>query len=79
MNNLQIKKCPCGHDAQLWEKVIGGEPGKRYLCFTRDKKVKDFIHIRFYERCTDMHMYMIMLYQEYIVREESIERSIWSV
>ena len=40
VNDLQITKCPCGHDAQLWEKVIGGESGKRYLCFTSDKTVK---------------------------------------
>ena len=42
--NLQVTKCPCDHDAQLWEKVIGGESGKRYLCFTRDKTVGNSYH-----------------------------------
>ena len=35
----QIETCPCGHEAQLWEKVLGGESGKRYLCFTKEEKV----------------------------------------
>ena len=36
---LQVTKCPCDHDAQLWEKVIGGEAGTRYICFVKDNTV----------------------------------------
>ena len=36
---FQITACPCGHDAQLWEKVIGGESGTRYLCFSKEDQV----------------------------------------
>jgi len=35
----QISECPCGHSAQLWEKVLGGREGERYLCFTKAEKV----------------------------------------
>ena len=35
----QVTECPCHHDAQLWEKVIGGEAGTRYICFAKDKTV----------------------------------------
>lgn len=33
-----ISKCPCGHEAQLWEKVYGGKEGTRFLCFTKEDK-----------------------------------------
>lgn len=36
----QISECPCGHNAQLWEKVLGGEEGERYICYTKEDKVK---------------------------------------
>lgn len=36
---VQIETCPCGHEAQMWEKVLGGESGERYLCFTKQDKV----------------------------------------
>lgn len=38
-----LTECPCGHDAQLWEKVHGGADRSRYLCFTKkpvDTKVE---------------------------------------
>ena len=37
--SVQVDKCPCGQDAQLWEKVLGGQSGERYLCFTKEDKV----------------------------------------
>ena len=33
--SVQLTECPCGHNAQLWEKVYGGEDRTRYLCFTK--------------------------------------------
>ena len=36
---VQIESCLCGHEAQLWEKVLGGNTGERYLCFTKEEKV----------------------------------------
>ena len=36
---LQIEKCPCGHEAQMWEKLLGGQSGERYLCFSKEEKV----------------------------------------
>ncbi len=32
---FQLIECPCGHEAQLWEKVRGGLDNNRYLCFTK--------------------------------------------
>lgn len=36
---VQIETCPSGHEAQMWEKVLGGESGERYLCFSKEDKV----------------------------------------
>ena len=38
--SVQILETPCGHEANLWEKFIGGKSAERYLCFTKTEKVE---------------------------------------
>ena len=45
--SLQIKECPCGHDANLWVKFLGSKSEERYLCYTKEEKdvSKKYIYI----------------------------------
>ena len=62
----QIETCPCGHEAQMWEKVLGGESGERYLCFTKEDKVSSpantctfrHTHTAFRSACTRVHVHV---------------------
>jgi hypothetical protein len=38
-----INHCPCGHDAQLWENVIGDKDQERYIAYTKDSTSEDVV------------------------------------
>ena len=47
----QVEETPCGHEANLWEKFLGGKTEQRFICFTKADKVSRTHY------CTCMYMY----------------------
>ena len=45
--HLQLTECPDQHSANLWQKFLGAKTEIRYICYTKEDKVRDAVRHQF--------------------------------